>query len=671
MKRVLFGDTWTEEERKEALALKGPIIIIGASGFIGAKLFFSLIQLRSDVYAASRSINSSWRLLKLPPEAKPHNFLNLDITHYNALLEQLQRLKPRTVFNLSAYGSYERQNDPDQIHKVNYLGTLNIIKALQDLGCDAFVQAGSSSEYGLNCAGPVESATLMPNSDYSVAKGAASLAIAFYGKIKSLPYVNLRLYSIYGPFEEKERLIPKLVVSGINGKLPPFADGSISRDFVYVDDCTNAFVKAALTACVTDPGLSINIGTGKKTTLAEVANAAKQIFDIREEPQFGSMKNRKWDLSNWYADAALAREKLGWAAKTSFQDGLQLTKEWETEASKQLNFNPSPIIQKKISAIVACYRDHQAIPVMYRRLSDTFAKLGVDYEIIFVNDRSPATDEDEIQRLCLVDHHVVGISHSRNFGSQSAFLSGMGVATGDSVVLLDGDLQDPPELISAFYEKWQEGFDVVYGIRVKREAAFYMQIFYKIFYRVFRTLSEIEIPVDAGDFSLIDRKVVSQLSQLPEKDVFLRGLRAWVGYKQTGVPYVRPERMFGKTTNSFFKNIWWAKKAVFSFSLKPLAYIQSIGALAFGLSVLMSITYIFFYFFNPQGAPRGITTIIVLALGMGGLQLLSISVLGDYLGKVLEEVKNRPRFIRAKILRGKEVYDSEEKIRGFLESLKQ
>jgi nucleoside-diphosphate-sugar epimerase len=152
VKSVLFGDTWTEEERKEALALKGPIVIIGASGFIGAKLFFSLIQLRSDVYAASRSINSSWRLLKLPEEAKPHHFFNLDITNYNILLEHFQRLKPRTVFNLSAYGSYERQNDPDQIHKVNYLGTLNIIKALQDLGCDAFVQAGSSSEYGVRYA---------------------------------------------------------------------------------------------------------------------------------------------------------------------------------------------------------------------------------------------------------------------------------------------------------------------------------------------------------------------------------------------------------------------------------------------------------------------------------------------------------------------------------------
>jgi len=195
-----------------------------------------------------------------------------------------------------------------------------------------------------------------------------------------------------------------------------------------------------------------------------------------------------------------------------------------------------------------------------------------------------------------------------------------------------------------------------------------MQIFYKVFYRIFRSLSEIEIPVDAGDFSLIDRKVVNQLVSLPEKDVFLRGLRAWVGFKQVGVPYVRPERMFGRTTNSFFKNIWWAKKAIFSFSMRPLNYIQALGAALFAISSLMAIAYIIHYFMSSEIAPRGITTIIVLVLGLGGTQLLSIGIIGDYLGKVLEEVKNRPRYIRAKILRGNDVFDTEEKIRGFLKS---
>lgn len=664
----IFDDIWTTEQKSDAMALRGPIVVIGASGFIGAKLFFSLIQLRSDVYAASRSVNNSWRMLQFPDQVKSENLLNLDITDISDVRRQFQRLKPRTVINLSAYGAYERQRDPAQIHTVNYLGVLNLIQVLQDEGCDAFIQAGSSSEYGLNCVGPKETDQLLPNSDYSVSKGAASLLISYYGKIKNFPCVNLRLYSIFGPFEERDRLIPKLISQGLSGKLPPFAQPEISRDFVYVDDCTHAIVRSALTVCKLNPGISVNIGSGKKTTLREVAEISQKTFDIHEEPKFGTMANRKWDLSNWYGDVTLASKEMDWRAATSFQKGLELTKNWEIEAADRLCYTIAPKISKKISAIIACYRDHQAIPIMHQRLTKVFTELGVDYEIIFVNDNSPTEDELVIKQICQNDHHTIGISHARNFGSQSAFLSGMDISTGDAVVLLDGDLQDPPEIISEMYKKWIEGFDVVYGIRVKREAALYMQILYKIFYRIFRALSDINIPVDAGDFSLIDRKVYKKILSLPEKDVFLRGLRAWVGFRQTGVQYVRPERMFGTTTNSFVKNIWWAKKAIFSFSFKPLSYIQFIGISLFCISMLLLVGYVGMYFWGNQPAPRGITTIIVLLLGLGGVQLFSVSVIGDYLGKVLEEVKSRPRYIRTRIFSGREICNTEEQINKFIDS---
>jgi nucleoside-diphosphate-sugar epimerase len=191
----LFSDNWSHSQKADALSLQGPILIVGGSGFIGAKLFYSLLNLRNDVYAASRSISSSWRFLKLPDNARPHNLVNLDIANEKSVSEVFQKIKPRTVFNLSAYGAYERQDDAELIHQVNYIGTLNIIRALQNWGCDAFVQAGSSSEYGLNCTAPDESSELLPNSDYAASKGAASLLIRFYGKIKNLPCVNLRLYS--------------------------------------------------------------------------------------------------------------------------------------------------------------------------------------------------------------------------------------------------------------------------------------------------------------------------------------------------------------------------------------------------------------------------------------------------------------------------------------------
>ena len=212
--------------------------------------------------------------------------------------------------------------------------------------------------------------------------------------------------------------------------------------------------------------------------------------------------------------------------------------------------------RKKLSAIVACYRDAQAVPHMYERLRAVFEKIDVDGEIIFVNDASPDDAAQVLRELAGRDQTVVVINHSRNFGSQSAFTSGMRISTGDAVVLMDGDLQDPPELIEKFYERWREGYDVVYGSRVGREAPPYMRFLYKAFYRLFRAASYVRVPVDAGDFSLLDRRVVVALNSLPENNRFLRGLRAWVGFNQTGVPYVRPERMFGRTTNNFLKNIW-------------------------------------------------------------------------------------------------------------------
>lgn len=667
----LFADVWNQQEQNDALSLKGPILVIGASGFVGSKLFFSLSRLRGDVFAASRNILASWRFVNKDHSIQNRQLLNLDIGNYQNLSTVLQKIKPRTIFNLSAYGAYERQSDFAQIHRVNYWGTLNLVRILQELGCDAFVQAGSSSEYGLNCTAPLEESQLKPNSDYAVSKGAASLLLSYYGGITGLPCAHLRLYSVYGPFEEKDRLIPRLVEAGIKGKFPPFADKNISRDFLYVDDCTRAFVKAALTVCKSEPGLSLNIGTGKRTTLEEVAQTAGKVFGISEPPSFGTMSNRKWDLSNWYSNSTQAIQKMDWSARVGFEEGLRLTKAWEEHSAKVFTYSAPPAASKKLSAIIACYRDHQAVPIMHERLTKAFQSIGVDYEIIFVNDRSPTTDENEIRNLCMTDHHTLGISHSRNFGSQSAFLSGIGIATGDAMILLDGDLQDPPELIPDFFKKWQEGYDIVYGVRTRRETSWLMQVFYKLFYRIFRKLSDIEIPLDAGDFSLIDARVARELLKLPEKDVFLRGLRAWVGFKQTGVPYERPERMFGRTTNSFSKNIWWAKKAIFSFSMKPLYYIQGLGATFFAVSGLLTLLYLGFYFVSPESSPPGITTIILLILGIGGLQLLSISVLGDYLGKVLEEVKNRPRFIRSKIFQGKEVYETPDQVEEFLISLKE
>ncbi len=306
--------------------------------------------------------------------------------------------------------------------------------------------------------------------------------------------------------------------------------------------------------------------------------------------------------------------------------------------------------RKKLSAVIACYRDAPAVPYMYARLKDTFEKLGVDYEIIFVNDCSPDNAQEVLDELAGRDPCVVVITHTRNFGSQSAFTSGMQVATGDAVILLDGDLQDPPELIADFYHKWCEGYEVVYGVRVKREAPWLMQHAYKLFYRIFRSMAYIRIPEDAGDFSLIDRRVVDTLNRMPENNRFMRGLRAWVGYRQTGVPYVRPERMFGRTTNNFLKNVDWARKAIFSFSSVPLDLIAWLAIGIVGISSLGIIIQVILRLAFPDLAPSGFTTVIVLVLFLGGIQLLCLAIIGSYLSHIYDEVKRRPPFVVRSIL---------------------
>jgi dolichol-phosphate mannosyltransferase len=226
----------------------------------------------------------------------------------------------------------------------------------------------------------------------------------------------------------------------------------------------------------------------------------------------------------------------------------------------------------------------------------------------------------------------------------------MRVATGDAVVLLDGDLQDPPELIEQFVIKWREGYDVVYGTRIKRQASLFMRAAYKVFYRFFRRLAYVSIPLDAGDFSLIDRRVVDVMNALPEHNRFLRGLRAWVGFRQTGVPYVRPERMFGRTTNSLLRNIGWARKAVFSFSYAPLDLIAWLALFCVGVSLLAAFMQVLLRLLDPSLVPSGFTTLIVLILLIGGLQLLCLSIIGSYLAHIYDEVKRRPPYIVSSIL---------------------
>jgi dolichol-phosphate mannosyltransferase len=222
-------------------------------------------------------------------------------------------------------------------------------------------------------------------------------------------------------------------------------------------------------------------------------------------------------------------------------------------------------------------------------------------------------------------------------------------AIGDAIVLIDGDLQDPPEIIPKFIKKWEEGYDIVYGQRIKRKASFILNIGYKLFYRLFKKLSYIDIPRDAGDFSLMDRKVIDLINNMPERKRFIRGLRAWVGFKSTPIAYQRDERKRGTSNVPFLSTFSWASLAIFSFSYTPLTFISWLAFLTTAFSGIAILFYLGLYFIFPD-IPRGIPTIIIIVLFIGSVQLICFSIIAQYLAIMFEEIKGRPKYIIESVL---------------------
>ncbi len=494
--------------------LQGPILVLGASGFVGANLLRTLLACRQDVFGTATRL-PAWRLEGLPGQ----NVRAVDLLVDSNLDGLLQDVKPRTVFDCVAYGAYSFETDSQLIYQTNFNLGAKLLGRLAAHKIACYVHAGSSSEYGDHAAGPREDDLPAPNSDYAVSKVACANLIHFYGKKKGLPCANLRLYSVYGPLEDPSRLVPAVIRHGVERRYPPFVHPDISRDFVYVDDVTEAFVDTALSLREQDWGESFNIGSGCKTTIGDVALVAREMFAIEGAPVF-SMPGRHWDVSDWFANVGKARERLGWRARTCFRDGLARTALWYRGLEDKERYHQSSKkygldTKHSVSAVVACHKDRDAIPVMYERLKATFARLGVEYEILFVDDNSPDDSEEVIRALSRNDRRVVGISHSRSFGSQAAFRSGMEIAAKNSCVLLHGNLQDPPELIEELVARWREGYDVVYGRTMQREGAPLTRLGYKLFYRLFDRFSYLSIPHEAGDFGLMEKRVVECLMQFP------------------------------------------------------------------------------------------------------------------------------------------------------------
>jgi dolichol-phosphate mannosyltransferase len=299
----------------------------------------------------------------------------------------------------------------------------------------------------------------------------------------------------------------------------------------------------------------------------------------------------------------------------------------------------------KYSVVVPIYNEAAGLCELYRRLRCVIDQLDGSVEIIFVNDGSQDGSLSLIKDLRRIDSRVCYVDFSRNFGHQVAVTAGLNFARGEAVITMDADLQDPPELILELTHKWQQGYSIVYARRIRRarEGWFKRGTAY-LFYRVLKTMADVEIPTDVGDFCLMDEKVVKVLNSMPERNRYLRGLRAWTGFRQTSVPFERDPRFAGTVKYTFQKSLKLAIDGLSSFSRVPLRIATYIGLLSALVSLAMMILVVYWRLFYPNSSLTGYAFIITAVFFLGAVQLFSIGILGEYIGRIYEEVKKRPLY---------------------------
>lgn len=301
---------------------------------------------------------------------------------------------------------------------------------------------------------------------------------------------------------------------------------------------------------------------------------------------------------------------------------------------------------KKITIVAPVYSEEGVIELFYSSLKDVLSKLNYHHEVIFINDGSKDKSLEILKKIANEDSNVKIISFSRNFGHQVAISAGIEESSGDAIIVMDSDMQDPPEVISQMLIKWEDGYEVVYAKRIKR----YGESFFKkntaaFFYRFLNRLSDIKIPLDTGDFRLIDRKIKIQLSKFREKSRFIRGIISWIGYRQTYVEFDRQERFTGETKYPLWKMIKFALDGITSFSITPLKIALGIGLFSMIIALTVSCYVFYRYIFFRELILSGWASILLAVVFFGGIQLLTIGIIGEYIGRIFEETKDRPLYI--------------------------
>jgi len=302
-----------------------------------------------------------------------------------------------------------------------------------------------------------------------------------------------------------------------------------------------------------------------------------------------------------------------------------------------------------LSVVIPVLNEERNAPELHGRIVRVLESQDIDFEIVFVDDGSTDRTPDILRDLHDHDPRVKSVHLARNFGHQAAISAGLQAASGDAVVVMDGDLQDSPEMLPVFIARWREGYEVIYAVRERRSAFWLKRLGYVVFYRLLHRISRIEVPLDSGDFSLIDRRVVDVVNAMPERTRFVRGMRSWAGFRQTGVTQVREERFTGEPKYTYGKLVRLALDGFIGFSYRPLQLASLFGAAVSVVALLLAVLLIILKVVH--GIPLvGWTSLIVAVLFLGGVQLICVGILGEYVGRIYDEVRQRPPYVVANVL---------------------
>ncbi len=317
----------------------------------------------------------------------------------------------------------------------------------------------------------------------------------------------------------------------------------------------------------------------------------------------------------------------------------------QTAARQDDGLLPRPdLASAKVSVVIPIFNEEETLEALVKRLIEVLESLAGDYEVIFVDDGSRDRSLSMLREFRANNERIKVIALSRNFGHQTAISCGLDCATGDAVIAMDGDLQDPPEILPELTQRWREGYEVVYAVRRERKENIFKRAAYKSFYWLMSKVSYLDIPLDTGDFSLMDRRVIDQLRAMPERNRFVRGLRTWVGYRQIGHEYERSSRYAGESKFTLPKLIRLAFDGLVSYSFVPLRLVSNVGMLV-SLFSLVYMLYLVVARLMGDTTIEGWVSTVAIVLFLGGIQLLSLGIIGEYIGRIFDEVKQRPQYV--------------------------